>query len=164
MENMTKIFKKTLTNLIMISLALIVLTSCTKNHVINKAPSIKDIDNKLKEEIDLSTMDIGNSEKLEKLYGINSEELEEFLLYTPKTNIEVNEIGIFKVKDSKDIDIIKGKIEERIEGQADIFKDYLPEEYYLIEKDVLKTKDKYILFIISEDGEIIEKIFDESFK
>jgi hypothetical protein len=161
---MPKVFKRTLTNLIVLSLTLVILTSCTKNNAINKAPSVKDIDNKLNEKVDLSTMDIGDGEKLEKLYDINPEDLEEFLLYIPKTNIEANEIGIFKVKDSKNIDIINEKIENRIEKQADIFKDYLPEEYYLIEKNVLKTKDNYILFIVSEDAETIEEVFDEAFK
>ena len=59
---------------------------------------------------------------------------------------------------------VEGKIRERLEEQAANFKDYLPDEYYLIEKNVLKTKGNYILFAISEDVDKIEKIFDESFK
>lgn len=160
---MGKLRKKLLTGFLFI-LALVVLSSCTKKNTLVLEPSIADMENKLKEKIDLSNMDIGDSGKLEKLYDINSEDLEEFLLYIPKTNIEASEIGIFKVKDSKDIDTIKEKIENRVKGQADIFADYLPEEYYLIEKNVLKTKDNYILYIISEDSEVIEKVFDESFK
>ena len=161
---MTRILKKALTNLFVLSLTLVILTSCTKKDAMSKAPSVKDIDNKLKEEINLSTMAIGDSEKLEKLYDINLEDLEEFLLYIPKSNIEANEIGIFKVKDSTEIDNIKEKIEKRIEEQADNFKDYLPEEYYLIENSLLKIKGNYVLFAISEDVEQIEKIFYKSFK
>lgn len=161
---MTRILKKALTNLFVLSLTLVILTSCTKNDVMNKAPSVKDIDNKLKEEIDLSTMAIGDSEKLEKLYDINLEDLEEFLLYVPKSNIEANEIGIFKVKDSANIDDIEEKVEKRVEEQSNSFKDYLPEEYYLIENSLLKTKGNYILFAISEDVDQIEEIFDKSFK
>ena len=51
---MPKVFKRTLTNLIVLSLTLVILTSCTKNNAINKAPSVKDIDNKLNEKVDLS--------------------------------------------------------------------------------------------------------------
>ena len=160
---MIKLRKKLLMGFLFI-LAFTTLTGCTKSNNSVAEPSIVDMDNQLKGKVDLSNMDIGNSEKLEKLYGINPEELEEFLLYIPKTNIEANEIGIFKVKDTKNIDNIKEKVENRIKMQADIFKDYLPEEYYLIEKHVLKTKDNYILFIISEETETIEEIFDESFK
>ncbi|PGL73878.1 DUF4358 domain-containing protein, partial [Bacillus thuringiensis] len=44
------------------------------------------------------------------------------------------------------------------------FKDYLPDEYFLIEKHVLKTKDNYILLAISKDADKVEKTFDKIFK
>lgn len=109
-------------------------------------------------------MDIGDEEKLKKLYDIDSENLEEYILYIPKSNIEANEIAIFKVKESEDLEEVEEKIKDRVEEQATNFKDYLPDEYYLIEKNVLKTKGNYILFAISEDVDKIEKVFDESFK
>ncbi len=92
------------------------------------------------------------------------EDLEDFILYTPSTNIEANEIAILKVKDSNKIDDIKDKLMKRAEKQGDVFKDYLPDEYFLIEKYVLKAKDNYILFIISEDVETIEDILIEIFQ
>lgn len=160
---MTRIWKK-IPTIAIYSLILIVLTSCSQNNTVAKSPSIKDIDNELNKSVDLSNMDMGNGEKLEKLYDIDPEDLEEFSLYVPKSNIEANEIGIFKIEDSTNLGEIKAKIEKRLEEQAAIFKDYLPEEYYLTENSLLKTKDDYILFVISEDVELIEKIFDESFK
>lgn len=160
---MTRIWKK-IPTIAIYSLILIVLTSCSQNNTVAKSPSIKDIDNELNKSIDLSNMDMGNGEKLEKLYDIDPEDLEEFSLYVPKSNIEANEIGIFKIEDSTNLGEIKAKIEKRLEEQAAIFKDYLPEEYYLTENSLLKTKDDYILFVIYEDVELIEKIFDESFK
>lgn len=160
---MTRIWKK-IPTIAIYSLILIVLTSCSQNNTVAKSPSIKDIDNELNKSVDLSNMDMGNGEKLEKLYDIDPEDLEEFSLYVPKSNIEANEIGIFKIEDSTNLGEIKAKIEKRLEEQAAIFKDYLPEEYYLTENSLLKTKDDYILFVIYEDVELIEKIFDEFFK
>ena len=161
---MTKRFIKTLRILILCSLILVISTSCSKNESIDKSPSIEDLNNELKETVDLSNMDIGDEEKLEKLYDIDSENLEEYILYIPKSNIESNEIAIFKVKESEDLEEVEEKIKDRLEEQATNFKDYLPDEYYLIEKNVLKTKGNYILFAISEDVDKIEKVFDESFK
>ena len=149
---------------ILCSLIIFTLTSCSSGKSTDKNVSIKDIDEKIKESVDISNMNLGDSEKLQKLYDINSEDLEDFMLYTPSTNIEANEIAIMKVKDSSKIDDIKGKISARIDSQSVNFKDYLPDEYYLIDKHVLKVRDNYILFAISEDAGKIEKIFDESFK
>lgn len=150
--------------IILCSLLIFILTSCSSSKPTDKNVSVKDINEKIKESVDISNMNVGDSEKLEKLYDINSEDLEDFALYTPSTNIEANEILVMKVKDSSKMDDIKDKISARIDGQAANFKDYLPDEYYLIEKHVLKTKDNYILFVISEDADKIEKAFDESFK
>ena len=159
-----KRYKNIFYKMILSSIIILILTSCSSKKTIEKAPSISDIDEKIQETVDISNMNIGDSEKLEKLYDVDVEDLEDFVLYTPSTNIEANEIAILKVKDTNKIDDIKDKISTRVEKQATNFKDYLPDEYFLIEKHVLKTKDNYILFIISEDAETIEDIFDESFK
>lgn len=151
-------------SMILCSLIIFTLTSCSSNKSTDKNISIKDIDEKIKKSVDISNMNVGDSEKLKKLYDISSEDLEDFMLYTPSTNIEANEIAIMKVKDSSKVNDIKARISARIDSQTVNFKDYLPEEYYLIEKHVLKVRDNYIIFAISDDAEKIEKIFDESFK
>ena len=154
------IFYKT----ILCSIIILVLTGCSTKETIGKVPSINDIDEKIRETVDVSDMNLGDKDKLKKLYDIDKDDLEDFLLYIPSTNIQASEIAILKVKDAAEIDEVMDKVSTRIESQATNFKDYLPEEYFLIEKHVLKTKDNYILFIISEDAETIEDIFDRSFK
>ncbi|WP_142335352.1 DUF4358 domain-containing protein, partial [Bacillus toyonensis] len=64
----------------------------------------------------------------------------------------------------KNVKNIKEKILSRIEKKSKSFKDYLPDEYFLIEKHVLKTKDNYILLAISKDADKIEKTFDKILK
>lgn len=143
---------------------LLIMTSCSKEKNNDRNISVKDIDEKIIESIDISNMDMADEERLEKLYDIDIEFLQEFVLYVPKTNIEVNELFVLRAKDKDDIDDIKEKIENRIEEQSDNFRDYLPEEYYLIEKHVLNIKGNYILFAISEEAETIEDIFNQFFK
>ncbi|WP_416198208.1 MAG: DUF4358 domain-containing protein [Sporanaerobacter sp.] len=142
----------------------ILLTGCSSDNKAEKEPSIDEIEKNISEAVDLSNMKKVDGDKLEKLYDIHSDELEGFLLYTADTNIKADEMLILKVSDEKDISDIQDKISNRIEEQSNSFKDYLPDEYYLIEKHVLKSNGQYILFVISEDAEKIESIFDESFK
>ncbi|MCY6484121.1 DUF4358 domain-containing protein [Clostridium aestuarii] len=166
---MTKILKATNKN-IFITIILLISTvsflagcSNSKNSA-DENVSVKDINEKVKQTIDVSEMREGDGEKLQKLYDINPEDLEEFVFYTPPSNIKADELIIMKVKDSDKIDDIKEKISKRIEQQGSNFKDYLPEEYYLIEKHVLKDNGNYILLTVSKDAEKIEDIFDEAFK
>ena len=89
--------------------------------------------------------------------------MEDFVLYTPSTNIEANEIAILKVKDTNKIDDIKDKISTRVENKLQILK-----IIYQMNTFNRKTciKDKRQLYFIYYIGrcETIEDIFDESFK
>ena len=80
------------------------------------------------------------------------------------SNIEASEVGIIKVKDASAANGIKDKIEKRIQQQSSSFKDYLPDEYELLQNHVLKVKDKYIFYVVSKDADKIENTFDGFFK
>lgn len=129
-----------------------------------KNPTVNDIKVKIKDSVDISTMKEADAAKLKKLYNISSDEVEEFVLLTAPSNIKADEIAIIKLKDSKSISDIKDKISKRIDAQATRFKDYLPDEYFIIQKNIVKVKGNYILFVISKDEVKISDIFDECFK
>ena len=142
---------------------LTLLTGCSSKDTTSKEPSIDEIDQNINDDVDISNMVESDSDKLEKLYDIDIDKVDNFKLYTAKTNIEANELLILKVKNEEDIGDIKEDINDRIESQTNSFKDYLPDEYFLIEKHVLKSNGNYIIFIISEEAEKIESLFDKSF-
>lgn len=158
-----KNFKKVLMSLLVISFMTATFAGCSKASDA-KNVSIKEIGEKIEKGIDLSDMNSGDEAKLEKLYKVKADDVEEFFLYVPKSNIKASEIAIVKIKDASKVEDFKKNFTERLEKQSSSFKDYLPDEYFVIEKNVLKTKDNYIFFTISKDVDKIEKIFDESFK
>lgn len=140
------------------------LTGCFSSDTETKNPSVEDIGNNIKESVDFSDMVEVDKDKFERIYGIDTDKVEEFFAYAPSSNISASELAVIKVKDSSDLDYLKEKINMRVEKQAKSFKDYLPEEYYLIENHILKSKKDYVLFVISNDADEIEEIFDASFK
>ncbi len=101
-------------------------------------------------------------DKLQRLYNILPEEVESSILYIASTNIKADEIAVIKAKDVNNLAEIKEKISKRVEDKAKSFQSYLPDEYYLIENHVLKTKGNFVLLAISEDADKIEQAFDES--
>lgn len=114
--------------------------------------------------IDSEHMDIGDSSKLRKLYYISKNEVEDFILYSPKSNMEANEVLILKAKNEEDIEHLKVKVEERVKKQSDSFKNYRPEEYDIISNRVLDIKGKYLILIISSESEKIESAINKEFK
>ena len=130
---------------------------------------VKDVDmdslrQSLSQIIDSEHMDIGDSSKLRKLYYISKNEVEDFILYSPKSNMEANEVLILKAKNEEDIEHLKVKVEERVKKQSDSFKNYRPEEYDIISNRVLDIKGKYLILIISSESEKIEAAISKEFK
>lgn len=151
--------------IILFLICLLVLSGCMRQgRAAAYEPAVLDIENVIKEAVDISGMTAIDSGRLKKLYGIDSDELDGFFLYVSSSNLKASEIGVMKVKDSKAMEDIKKKIEDRVEKQAQSFKDYLPEEYGILEDYILTIKYSYILLAVSKDGEKIEAAFENSFK
>ncbi|GAA0121005.1 MAG: DUF4358 domain-containing protein [Clostridium argentinense] len=140
------------------------LTGCSSKKEEAKNISAVEIGEQIKATVKLDDMKEGDNIKLEKLYDIKADDVENFVLYTASTNLKADEIAVIKAKDSNNVEDIKEKLSKRVEEQGKSFKDYLPEEYFLIEKHVLKNKDNYILLAISKDADKIEASFDEALK
>ena len=131
---------------------------------ITKNPSVDEILAKVKGATDISQMPEIDGEKLKMLYDIDAADLEGFKVYIAPSNIKADELAIIKVKDEKKVTEIKDKVAKRVENQSASFKDYLPEEYSLIQNHVLKTQGNYVFLTISKDAEKMEAAFDEAFK
>lgn len=118
----------------------------------------------LEKNINLNLVNIGDEKTLKNLYYINKNDIEDFISYAPKSNMEIEEILILKVKESADISEIKSKISKRLQKQGESFKNYRPEKYNIIENAVLEEEGQYLIFIVSENVSSIHKIIKNKFK
>jgi hypothetical protein len=134
------------------------------NKKTEKNPQVLDIMSEIKKTMDVSEMTEVKEDKLKKLFDIDPNDIDEYGIYISSSNIEASEVGIIKVKDASAANGIKDKIEKRIQQQSSSFKDYLPDEYELLQNHVLKVKDKYIFYVVSKDADKIENTFDGFFK
>lgn len=112
--------------------------------------------------VNLDEMKQGDRKKLHKLYHIEADEVEDFMLYTAASNVKADELAIIKVKDADQAERVKQNILQRIDAQTVKFKDYRPDEYFLIEKHVLKTKGRFVFFAVSKEAAKMEAAFDSA--
>ncbi|WII36034.1 DUF4358 domain-containing protein [Paenibacillus thiaminolyticus] len=112
--------------------------------------------------VNLDEMKQGDIKKLAKLYHIEADEVEDFILYTAASNVKADELAIIKVKDANQAEHVKQNILQRIDAQTVKFKDYRPDEHYLIEKHVLKTKGRFVFFAVSKEAAQMEAAFDSA--
>ena len=126
-----------------------------------KNVDISQINAVLLESTDLSTMNKDDGTDLRKLYNINRYDLEDFVYYSPKSNMDANEILIIKLKSEKDAEVIKDKINNRIKKQSDSFKNYNKEQYEILNNHILEEKSGYVILIVSNDAKKIGQSIDE---
>ncbi len=163
-----RMHERSMTNIAVLVLSAVfiaaVAAGCSTPRTVSHQPPVSEISDKIAQAVDLSAMKAGDSSKLQKLYGINADKLDGFALYTAPSNVKADELVVLKVKDAGDVDAIKDNIAKKVDSQAASFKDYLPEQYYLIEQHVLKSSGNYVLLAISKDTAGIEAAFDDSLK
>ena len=129
---------------------------------INTNKNLEDIENDISSKISLDKMEKGNSKTLKRYYGLNSSDLDKFILYTPKSTMDVDELLIIKVKDESQIQSIQDVIDSRVNKQIESFSGYGPKQCELLENYEMKVKGKYIFFAVSEDAQEMKEIFKES--
>ena len=119
--------------------------------------NISEIRNAIINSTDVSVMDEDDGTKLRKLYGVNKYDLDQFIYYGPKSNMEANEILIIKPKNDSDTEKIEKAITNRINTQSDSFRNYNKEQYEILSNHILEKKDGYIILLISKDNEKIKQ-------
>jgi len=170
MRNIVSIIKprtlwKTVLIIAMLSTMIILLSGCTASgKTPSKNPPVKEIWADINQSVSMPQMSELDGKKFQRLYGIDPDDVAEFSVFVSASNIKADEVAIIKVKDQKDVEDIINKINERINKQETSFKDYLPDEYYIIKNHVLKSQGDYLLLSISKDADKIEEIFDSFFK
>ncbi|MCM3140932.1 DUF4358 domain-containing protein [Brevibacillus sp. MER 51] len=156
--------KRFLSVLLMFAIGMGMLAGCSSDGGTSEELSAAKVGERMQQTVSFHDMKQGDLEKLQKLYHIDAEKVEDFILFTASSNVKAEELAIIKVKDASDTENVTEKIQQRIEAQTIKLKDYRPEEYYLIEKHVLKTKGPFVLFAVSKEVDQIESVFDEAIK
>ncbi|MGG4397407.1 DUF4358 domain-containing protein [Paenibacillus thiaminolyticus] len=145
--------------LIMLAVVIGALAGCSGQQA-GEELSAAAVGERIQRVVNLDEMKQGDIKKLAKLYHIEADEMEDFILYTAASNVKADELAVIKIKDAEKAESVKDKILQRIDAQTVKFKDYRPDEHFLIEKHVLKTKGRFVFFAVSKEAAQMEAAFD----
>ena len=129
-----------------------------------KNVAVKDIFDKMRTDVESPAGMAIEDDQLKELYGLDPEILDSYVAEMPMMNVKANELAIFKVKDSKDVDTVKKACEKRAETVAENFKTYLTDQAELAQNYTLKNSGNYVLFAMDENADDLVKIFDDLLK
>ncbi|WP_248924201.1 DUF4358 domain-containing protein [Paenibacillus hamazuiensis] len=147
-----------------LAIAIGILSGCSDRGGTYETLTAAEVGERILQAANLSEMQRGDAEKLQKIYQIEASDVADFVLYTALSNVQADELAVIKVKTAGETESVMNQIRQRIEAQTVKFKDYRPEEYYLIEKHVLKAKGPFVFFAVSKDVGRMERAFDDALK
>ncbi|WP_288221129.1 DUF4358 domain-containing protein [uncultured Clostridium sp.] len=106
----------------------------------------------------------GTLEDIRKIYGISKNDINEFLFFKTKNNMNPKEVLVIEFKNETSLNNNKKNIENVLENKKNSFKDYNADAYSLLDKSIFKVKGCNLILIVEEDNKKIEKIINENFR
>lgn len=94
-------------------------------------------------------------------YGLDAEDYDEYSVWWAGSGAEADEVCIIKAKDTQKV---KTAVSDRLEGQKEVFKDYVPHQYDKLCKTEVKTKEDYVYWLCTSDNAKAEKVFTDCFE
>ena len=124
--------------------------SSAQSSVNASAPA--DITSKIMIDIKFPSMAEIKDDRLASYYDIDASKIDSFSAFICGSGAYPDEIAIFKMKSSDDVQTVKTVLEGRVEKQTTTFKDYTPDEMYKIDGKNIVVNGNYIALIICSDN------------
>ena len=101
---------------------------------------------------------------LKKHYGLNAQDYEGVVLYSPISNMDAEELLIVKLLSADQMDPLMEAVQERLDSQTNIYEGYAPEQYDLCTHAVLDPEGNYFLFVVHENADQIQDAFRQALR
>lgn len=106
----------------------------------------------------------GTIEDLRKIYGVSSNDINNYIFFKSNNNMDPKEILVLNFKDENLLKVNKENISKVIDNKKSSFKDYNADAYSLLESSIFKTKGTNLIYIVNEDNKKVEKIINKHFR
>ena len=102
--------------------------------------------------------------ELKKYYGIAEEDVEEFALRLPVSNMDAAEICVVKCADDEGAQTVAAVMKKRLDSQISLFENYGVEQMKLLRAARVVTAGPYAALIIDEKAANAEAAFKKAVK
>lgn len=125
-----------------------------------EAKSIADIYDEIAANVTLSSPVAMDDDFISNYYGIDASTLEEYVFSMSEDATSAETIIIMKAKDASNISSLSDCLQVVVDEKKNEMENYLPEQFAIVEKSSVKTKDNYVWLVISENADDINKIIE----
>lgn len=95
------------------------------------------------------------------VYGVNSADFKDVKIYGTMISVKANEIIVIKAENSKELDKAVSVLNQRKDTVYKTWEKYLPDQFEMVKKGVIKTNGNYAALIISPEVDKVANKFIE---
>ena len=109
---------------------------------------------------DMTNMQPAGNQMVKRLYGIDPSDYDFCRLYSPGTNMDVDELLLIKLSDRSQEQSLLDAVESRLDGQKKAFESYGVEQMELLgNHSFAESRAGFFLFVINSKDENIRSAF-----
>lgn len=147
--------------LIVAAFILLVILNSRKTKVSNT--DFSEMSKAVENSVKLNDMISGDAQMLRRLYGLNENDFDGFILYYPKTNMNAEELLLIKLKDIDQKNAVEHAINNRLGIQKKSFDGYGADQTAMLEKSIVKIVGNYALFVSAENPQAVLTVFEHKY-
>lgn len=137
-------------------------TTAQTEAVQKEAKAIAHIYDEITNNVTLYSPFCWDDEFISNYYGIDTTSLEEYVFSMSEDATSAETIIIMKAKDVTNISSLSDCLQVVVDEKKNEMENYLPEQFEIVEKSSVQTKDNYVWLVISENADAITKIIEDS--
>lgn len=122
--------------------------------------SVEEVYQKIGQEVSLKSPACMDEDFISNYYGMDTDALEEYVFSISEDAAQAETVIIMKVKDAGDTAEIADALQEVVEEKKEEMRDYIPEQFAIVEKSEVVTKDNYVWLVISENEDRITSVIE----
>lgn len=137
-------------------------TAVQTDEVKKEAKAIADIYDEITKSVTLYSPFCWDEEFISNYYGIDVTSLEEYVFSMSEDATSAETIIIMKAKDSASVAGLSDCLQMVVDEKKNEMENYLPEQFEIVAKSSVQTKDNYVWLVISENADAITKIIEDN--
>lgn len=105
-----------------------------------------------------------DEENMLNLLGIRAEDCTQAIAAVCAVGLQADEVWLLQAKDAQALERLKTLAASRMAAKLDETESYLPDQYVIVKKGVTLTDGNYLAFLISQDVETLQTVFQDAMK
>lgn len=122
------------------------------------AKSIDEIYQEIEQTVSLQSPQCMDDDFISNYYGIDAASLEEYVFSMSEDAAQAETVIIMKARNADDVAGLADSLQTVVDEKKNEMENYIPEQFAIVEKSKVQSKDNYVWLVISDNADAITDI------